>query len=1124
MERSRSPHELRVELREQAKEPPLSNNCSTRSMPPHDFLGTRELGGTNHTLRFRASLSLQSLPWLSGYVIQGQVVLPAMWYAAAILEAARFISPSRETTCVEIQNLDLIKAVTLEDSAVTELLFHIHVEDHDPNDHELVAHVEANAASAHSTAMAERTFRAKLIVHFSDTGMEDFASPEEIQSMGIVDTCQFYEYLSKAGFEYSGRFRTLTSVRQKHQMSQATSTEHHTEPLFHPALLDLGLQTLLAAYFTFDGGYPLQKLHLRSIERITFNTDLRTQYTDGSRYLKFQAAVTDHSYRGMTGEVEIFSKGGTLEVQFEGVSWAALTTIQPSDGLRLFAKSVWQDYTRRDAPIADGNTSRAKQITIVGGGKSENLRHVRDSISQALRTAIKEIFYVDSLGAIKDSHLPAGCPVLCLVDLEEPIFDNIDEAVLNGLQSILSQAELIVFVAEAENPYASALVGLLRSLRLEVPHSKIQILSIKDDRVDEQLIAETFMSWIHHTSSVSSKELSWSLEPELRLEDGVLSIPRLLYDETLNNRVKCTQRYITETVEPSITPVEVARSDQGWQLRTLIAQPEYIDKATVLYSTLQPLKLGSTEDYGVLERYLCFGHLHSTSKNYMFLSTSNASLQTARRITIEELNVPMARVPAILYRVACQLLAYRTFQKLPYGSVILVDDADAVMRRAIRSEITSHAGLSKVHFVTASKSLSGDGVQFIPSLIPARRLKRLLGAEGYTIFISCSGKEMNQAFKRCFPSIHYVSFLSDEGRLFRSKDLHEERYYQVMSRIIRQWKLNQPTEDEQLELKAIADSRLVSASRLQDMNANTPSLNIVDWTKESRAEVEIRDVAKTFSLLEPDKTYLLVGLTGTMGRSLSEWMIDQGARNVVLASRDPRVTRGWLEEQSSKGARVMICALDVCDRAGLCTILEQLKTLLPPIAGVANGAAVQHKESFQDMTIGDLKAVLAPKVQGSLNLDEAFKDTPLDFFVMISSTDWTVGSPGQSSSSAANGFMVGLAQQRRKRGLAASVMSLSEVTGAGHLAKTTKGQARESAKRRNLMTISPEALNIVFAEAIVAGRPDSGHDVEVIAGLDGRIDGTTPRESQAAWLGDPRVSELIIDKSDEDQQHEEVEA
>lgn len=77
--------------------------------------------------------------------------------------------------------------------------------------------------------------------------------------------------------------------------------------------------------------------------------------------------------------------------------------------------------------------------------------------------------------------------------------------------------------------------------------------------------------------------------------------------------------------------------------------------------------------------------------------------------------------------------------------------------------------------------------------------------------------------------------------------------------------------------------------------------------------------------------------------------------------------------------------------------------------------------------------VTRPKVEGSIYLDELFQDTSLDFFVFFSSLAAVTGNLGQSNYSAANCFMSGLAEQRRQKGLAASVINIGPVLESGTL-------------------------------------------------------------------------------------------
>ena len=58
--------------------------------------------------------------------------------------------------------------------------------------------------------------------------------------------------------------------------------------------------------------------------------------------------------------------------------------------------------------------------------------------------------------------------------------------------------------------------------------------------------------------------------------------------------------------------------------------------------------------------------------------------------------------------------------------------------------------------------------------------------------------------------------------------------------------------------------------------------------------------------------------------------------------------------------------------------------------------------------------MLAPKVTGLVNLDQASKELQLDFLVMFSSIAGSLGSPGQADYSAANSFMDAYARYRNQ--------------------------------------------------------------------------------------------------------------
>ena len=68
------------------------------------------------------------------------------------------------------------------------------------------------------------------------------------------------------------------------------------------------------------------------------------------------------------------------------------------------------------------------------------------------------------------------------------------------------------------------------------------------------------------------------------------------------------------------------------------------------------------------------------------------------------------------------------------------------------------------------------------------------------------------------------------------------------------------------------------------------------------------------SVLSPEKTYLMIGCLGGLGRSISKWMIKQGARKFVFLGRsgtDKTPSRKLVEDLEHSGATIQVVRGDV---------------------------------------------------------------------------------------------------------------------------------------------------------------------------------------------------------------------
>ncbi|KAF3039877.1 hypothetical protein E8E12_002483 [Didymella heteroderae] len=243
--------------------------------------------------------------------------------------------------------------------------------------------------------------------------------------------------------------------------------------------------------------------------------------------------------------------------------------------------------------------------------------------------------------------------------------------------------------------------------------------------------------------------------------------------------------------------------------------------------------------------------------------------------------------------------------------------------------------------------------------------------------------------------------------------------------------------------------------------------------KGTTAQIRVQPVDHG-QLFQCDKAYWLVGLTGDLGLSLCQWMITKGARHIALSSRHPKVDPAWLTHFRSLGATVKVLTCDVTELESVETALSSIEASMPPIAGVCHGAMVLQDALFHDLDMPRVEQVLKPKVDGAVNLDKAFRNRSLDFFILLSSIAAITGNAGQSIYAAANGFLAGLGAQRRARGESATTINLGPILGAGAMRTLTAAQQKKLEKD-GVMWTSEQDFHTAFAEAVAADRccPDS---------------------------------------------------
>ena len=212
------------------------------------------------------------------------------------------------------------------------------------------------------------------------------------------------------------------------------------------------------------------------------------------------------------------------------------------------------------------------------------------------------------------------------------------------------------------------------------------------------------------------------------------------------------------------------------------------------------------------------------------------------------------------------------------------------------------------------------------------------------------------------------------------------------------------------------------------------------------------------SLLRAEGTYMITGGLGALGLVVAQWMVDRGARHLVLVGRQGATTPAQVHAVSdleARGAEVRVIRADVSDRKQIAELLRDISAQLPPLRGLIHAAGVLDDGVLLQQEWERFRRVLIPKVAGALHLHELTRDLSLDFFVLFSSAASLLGSPGQANYATANAFLDALSHFRRAQGLPAVSINWGAWSGGG-MADRLKSRDQRRFTEHGIGAITPE--------------------------------------------------------------------
>jgi acyl transferase domain-containing protein/aryl carrier-like protein len=187
-----------------------------------------------------------------------------------------------------------------------------------------------------------------------------------------------------------------------------------------------------------------------------------------------------------------------------------------------------------------------------------------------------------------------------------------------------------------------------------------------------------------------------------------------------------------------------------------------------------------------------------------------------------------------------------------------------------------------------------------------------------------------------------------------------------------------------------------------------------------------------------DGTYLITGGLGGFGLAVAQWLVENGARHLVLMGRRGAFSPAAKEAVKTleeMGAEIVVAKADVTKEQDVTSVIADLGHSMPPLRGVIHAAMVLDDAVLLQLNEERLMKVMGPKIIGAWHLHTQTLNISLDFFVLFSSFASTFGNPGQGNYAAANAFLDALAHYRRTQGLPVLTVNWGAIAEVGHVAQ-----------------------------------------------------------------------------------------
>lgn len=868
-----------------------------------------------------------------------------------------------------------------------------------------------------------------------------------------------YASFSSSGFHFGESFRRLGRISRRNGEALGEITPFPGldtgSYVLHPALLDACFQVILSA---MDPAQCRGRLFLPStVESVRF-------FAPATERLWSHAVLTSASERSVTADISVHDDHGNPVLQLQGFHCVSVDgpNAGDSENADCFYRTEW-----REAELSADAVREPKVSWVVCGGKSSPARRIAGSLSalgEQCRTAISRDL-ASALGAGSIHHV---------VWIPSPGTQGADDALglcaelLSLVRTLAIPDRTVRFtiitrgaqpvVGRETSPSMGALVGLARVVMNEHPALRCRVIDMDGDED----------SW---DQEALLRELTLGAEEEAALRGIHRFLPRIVRfapkpalrkGRDLPFRLESDRPGVLEHLSflstvrrpPGDGEIEVEVRAAGLNFRDVM-------KALGIYPVEDDLDLLLGDE--------CSGRVVALGRGVTHLNEGDEVLLLAPGSFSRYLTVNSAlafRKPSFLSMEEAATIpvafltakyALEQLARVSPGEKVLIHAAAggvglAALQVALRAgaEVFATAGTDKKRALVSR--MGATHVMDSRTLEFAEDVMRITGDRGVDVVLnSLSGAAIGKGLSVLAP---YGRFLEIGKRdIYRNSRIGLQPFSRSLS--YHSIDLSRLMKDRP-EFVAGMLGKLTEEFEKGELSP----LPVTTWPLEMAVEA-FREMAQgkhhgkiAFSFPEEgvsaspredevlrfrsDATYLITGGVGGFGMAIAEWMIGKGAAHLVLLGAGGNSTDAARKHFSDSGVDVLAETVDVSDKKALGKLFSRIGKSMPPLCGVIHCAVKWEDAVLQKLTESQLSTALKAKAEGAWNLHEALSDTPLDFFVMISSVSALVGNPGQGAYSAANAYLDALAHHRKWKGLPALTINWGHLGEVGYAARHEK--------------------------------------------------------------------------------------